>query len=172
MKSGVKKITVSSLKMVLSTLPLNRGQVVDIKSKLAGYDFPSLQDRVVLIPDTVRIPIHLPAEYHGAYSVLDIIEYSTTDVPGDRDNNFVRFVLFEGSAEFSEGAKTPPLRALIERKEDGQEVPLIEFIDGAFYDELLEGIADAIRGMTDGIRRTLDSAAAQAYEQLQLQQSI
>lgn len=136
----VKKISIVDLRMFISTLPLKKPQQLQMSRLLNGYDVDP-RGKIILLPEVVNIPQHLPPKYQGAYTIADIVEMSTGDDPGD----VMRVIVMEGDPNFG-SEPGPPLKVVIELREEGVEQPRYAFIayNPDIHCDLLEGINAAV----------------------------
>lgn len=167
--SDIKKISVSSLKMILTTLPHTKGQIKTLTDWLTGYDWPVKEDKIILVPEAVNIPRDLPARRQGYYSVLDIIEMAGGESPSDN----VRYILFEGNPELI-GGVSPPMRLVIETAGDGPDTIKLNIIPGDhdLHMDLLEGVTARIGELGESMIASLDAARDYAARQLELQRML
>lgn len=165
----IQKIRLSSLKTILTTLPISKAHVRYVNDWLTGYDWPVKEDLIILIPEEITISRDLPARRQGYYSVTDIIEIPAGEEPQDN----IRLILFEGAPERMEDLG-PPMRLFIESVNPGPEAVRLEMIPGDHetHMDLLEGIANRIRELTGFIQANLDLARDNAAQQLRLQQML
>lgn len=111
------------------------------------------QVEVILVPDVIDIRTCTPVGYHGAYSVLDIKEWATSDKEGD----WVRAIIMEGERDNDEG-QDPPTQVIIHSMEDGQERTICRIIAGTYYDLLKKGVNEHIEYLFADQKRTLEYA--------------
>lgn len=136
----IQKISIIELRTFISTLPLTRAQQLEVSRLLTGYDIDP-RGKIILLPEIINIPQHLPPKYHGAYTVADIVEMSTGEDPGD----IMRVIIMEGDPNFG-SEPGPPLRVLIQLREEGIDHLAHAFIiySHDIHCDLLEGINAAV----------------------------
>lgn len=150
------KLTTMPLKALIQQYPLTKSQQSVVLDFIEGHgvQFPDRAKQVLMIPDAVDLFYCMAKSRDSAYTVEDIMQWTTTDELPSAEKNFVRVIIMK-SDDYSADM---PIQVIIECTDDGQEMAKRCFIEARWADELHEGMKRHVQQLREHAAQSLQLA--------------